>query len=514
MNKFLLPSLFLALSGAIATGDYSAAAAATPLYNTYNNAKAFAPTATIFSADLSEATAMGEWTALDANADASTFGIVEGVAGITYDSDKATANTDDWLFSPAITLTAGQDYIVSYTVRRQGAFDPDDLELWAGTAATAEGMTLKLGALQVSVNAESVEGTIRLHCTESGTWHVGFHLNTPGTENGQFSILSMKLDATEACVPSAPTNFKAQSSFADKTLTLTWLNPTTDADGVALNTSLSIKLYEGGTLLTTLNDQQPGEAGSYTYSPAEFYGKRTYSAVAEIGGMASPTVVCTADLGDVQGKQTLVKAFEVNSKTKADWVIEGSGKAWAHDYANVFIYKFRQGNGDNSNEWLISPAVSLDAGKRYVMTYDLKTSRDYGNNLNVCIGEQQTADGMKVVQAYYGLCQNGFETYTTPQFFVENSGNHYVGFQCTNANYFVSMRNLCVYYVEGSENAITMQMVASEVAQVAIYSTDGKLLSTTATSTVAGAMRAMPKGTYVVRTTTASGATHTIKVMK
>ena len=127
MDKTLLIASALAFSGA-------AWASPLTLHNLPVKPAAVATAAqraaseTVFSADLSSATSLDGWTTADANADGNTWAVTEGIAGITYDSDKAELNADEWLFTPGFTVTEGNDYLVSFTVRRQAAFDPDQLD--------------------------------------------------------------------------------------------------------------------------------------------------------------------------------------------------------------------------------------------------------------------------------------------------------------------------------------------------------------------------------------------------
>ena len=470
----------------------------------------------VLDEDLSAVGSLGAWTVADANGDNATWGVVSGIEGITYDSDKSGAQAaNDWLFSPAFDVKAGEDYLVSYAVKRQGAFDPDVLELYFGSNATAEGMTL-LSTESVDVNAETVTRTVRLSCKESGSVHLGFHLATPSAENGQLSLLNVNVKATEKTTPTPVENFKAVSSHKEKTVTLSWNNPTFDTKGIAINDLLSVKLYGDDEPITTLNDLKAGEQSDYTFSPTAFGGNVTYKAVAMIGENEATAVAVTINLDDVQGDTVTVKAFDVDYATAAEWKTEGTHNAWKHEYQNVFTYDYRQGSKYN-DEWLISPLTELKADRRYVVMYELKTSQDYANNVEVTIGNAQEADAQtRVIASYYGLKQNGFAVYATNQFALDEDGNYCIGFHVTSNGYYVNMRNLRICYIDenGTVNAINNVSFGANAATVEVYDTMGRCLNRLNNATVSEALSTLRSGVYVVRTTDSEGNTQTVKITK
>ena len=470
----------------------------------------------VFDEDLSTASGLGAWTVADANSDNATWGVISGIDGITYDSDKSGAQpANDWLFSPAFNVEAGQDYLVSYTVKRQGAFDPDVFEMYFGSNATAEAMTL-LSTESVDVNAETVTRTVRLSCKQSGNIHLGFHLATPSAENGQLSLLSVNVKATEKTVPTPVENFKAVSSHKEKTVTLSWNNPTFDTKGIAINDPISVKLYGDGAPITTLDNLKAGESADYTFSPTTFEGNATYKAVAMIGENEATAVTVTINLDDVQGDTVTVKAFDVDYETATEWKIEGTNNAWKHDYQNVFTYDYRQGSKYNS-EWLISPLTELKADRRYVVTYELKTSQDYANSVYVTIGNAQEADAQtRVIASYPGLKQNGFAVYATDQFALDEDGNYSIGFHVTDNGYYVNVRNLRICYIDenGTVNTISNVPFGANAATVQVYDTMGRSLNRLNNATVGDALSTLRNGVYVVRTTDSEGNTQTVKIMK
>lgn len=470
----------------------------------------------VFDADLSTVKNLGAWTVADANGDNATWDVISGIEGITYNSDQSGAQpANDWLFSPAFSVEAGQDYFVSYTVKRQGAFDPDVLEVGFGNNASADAMTI-LSTESIDVNAETVTRTVRLSCKQNGSVHLGFHLATPSAENGQFSLLNVSVKATEKTMPSPVENFKAVSSSKEKTVTLSWNNPTFDTKGIAINDHISVKLYGDDEHITTLNDLEAGKPAKYTFSPTTFSGSVTYKAVATIGENEATAVTTTINLDDVQGDTVMVKTFDVDYQTATEWKTEGTHNAWKHDYQNVFSYDYRQGSKYNS-EWLFSPLTELKADRRYVVMYELKTSQDYANNVYVTIGSTQEADAhTKVIASYPDLKQNGFALYATNQFTLDEDGNYCIGFHVTDNGYYVNLRNLRICYINenGVVDAISNVPFGANAANVQVYDTMGRCLNRLNNATISNALSTLSSGVYVVRTQDSEGNTQTVKIMK
>lgn len=473
---------------------------------------------TIFADDFNGEDKMGQWTVADNNEDNVTWDVIEGINGITYNSDKAGAKNpaNDWLFSPAINLTEGQDYLITYSVKRQGAFDPDVLEVSFGDNANTTSMTTALSVDTVNVNAETVTHTIRMSAKQTGNGFIGFHLTTPSVENGQISITSICVKAAEKTTPTKVENFKAVSSHKEKTVTLSWTNPSFDTKGVAINTPLQVKLFDGTQLIKTVDKQEAGKEGAYTFAPDNFQGYATYKAVAVIGENESDTVSTTINLDDVQGETVVLKAFDVDYSTASQWLIQGEKGAWKHDYANVFTFDYRKAS-KYCSEWLISPQTKMTADRRYFLSYELKTSQDYGNNIEVTIGnDQDSTTQTRVLAAYYGLQQNGFQEYTTNQFTIDTNDYYCIGFHVTNSNYYVNLRNLRICYINDGTivDAITNLPVVNKDAKVCIYDAAGRMVSQRVNANYETVLSTLRNGFYIVRITDVNGKTSTVKIQK
>lgn len=488
----------------------------------------------VFTDDFTADDPMGSWTVADANNDGVTFGLINGLTGIWYNSDAtgAASPADDWLFSPAVELEADQDYIVSYTVRQQGAFDYDEFELKAGTAAVPASMDYTVSETTTVDNGSGSTTIIaRLTAPAAGTFHFGLHITTPYAENGQFALTAISVTAQDKATPNPVTDLAANSDPVEQNVTLTWTNPTLDTTDAPIIGDLSVNIYENETLIATIADQTAGAQGTYTYSPESFVGDVTYTVAAVIGDNESTTVSTTINLDDNKGDYVLVESFKTLSKTDVAnyWVIENLAgtAAWDWRYKNTvgIIYSM---SDTNNSDWIISPAVQMDTDKRYVLKYQLQTG-DGGASLDVTVGTEQNSSAQtQVVNSHAWLYQNGMADFETPQFTVAESGDHYIGFHVYYLGNSTWMRYLEVYYVESTTgiktlatdrfigyNRTTQQVALPEGAtSMAVYNLGGSMVINKSVNADTADLSQLAPGIYIVSVKFADGQTARMKIAK
>ena len=481
-----------------------------------------------YSADLTDADAAKEFTAVDANADNITWGTTNGISGVTYNSDNATVAANDWIITPALKFEENKNYSISATFARRGAFDPDKMEVYVGDAAKAEGMTL-VASYDIT-DTENLTKAIRYISTAAADKFIGFHIATAAAENGQLSLLSVNVQAIEAATPVAVADLKGEINSDDKTVTLTWANPTKDTEGYDLTEKVGAKIYKDGELVETI-DELTGETTTKTLSPEPFSGESTFSVVSFIGENNSEEVSVSLNLDDKTGKEVLVKNFSQNFDKSAWTIINGgNGGAWKYDYSDVFDFNYQHG-GAIEDDWLISPAVPMSAKDRFVVKYKLKTARDYTASIEVTIGEGATvAAQSQVIASHPNLAQNGFGDFQTAQFCVPEDGNYNIGFHITDANYYVDVRGVEVYSigeptptsiseVNAQNGAIAFNKTNGTLfvpagSKVAVFSANGAMAIDTVAGNEAVSLNSLAKGMYLIKVTTADGKTVSQKFVK
>lgn len=99
----------------------------------------------------------------------------------TYNADNATIGGDDWFFTPALRLTAGQHYRVSFYYRSAGSAYPEALEVSYGAAASAAAQTSMLYTNNRIINSAYLASNAAVPVVadmvplSTGVYYVGFH---------------------------------------------------------------------------------------------------------------------------------------------------------------------------------------------------------------------------------------------------------------------------------------------------------------------------------------------------
>lgn len=481
-----------------------------------------------YTADLTKAETVTTFKTIDANNDGITWTTVEGLNGLTYDSDDAKVAANDWAITPIIKFEADKNYAVAASFTRSGAFDEDVIDVYAGDEPTADKMTTKIGTFKIEDNA--AEAKLRFIVAEEGNKYIGFHVVTPGSgDNGQLSLASVSITALEKATPLAVENLEGTVNSDDKTITLTWTNPTKDTEGYPIAETLGVKLYENDVLVKTVDD---ASEGTLVYSPENFSGETTYKVVPFIGAKDGEGATVTLNLNDLTGDLVLVKAFEFNKTAATSWTIINADKnssKWEFDYDGFYF-----GGGSAADDWLISPALALNTKDRYVLKYELKTAWQPSNNtffadIDVTVGQGATAEAQTTtVSSHKGLSQNGYTEFQTKQFSVAADGQYNIGFHVTGIKGNANMRNLAVYAVGEATNSITEITEGGVVAynksngalfvpagsKVALYAANGTMAMQTVADGNAISLNSLANGIYVMKITSAEGKVMTQKIVK
>lgn len=481
-----------------------------------------------YTADLTKAETVATFKTIDANNDGITWTTVEGLNGLTYDSDDAKVAANDWAITPIIKFEADKNYAVAASFTRSGAFDEDVIDVYAGDEPTADKMTTKIGTFKIEDNA--AEAKLRFIVAEEGNKYIGFHVVTPGSgDNGQLSLASVSITALEKATPLAVENLEGTVNSDDKTITLTWTNPTKDTEGYPIAETLGVKLYENDVLVKTVDD---ASEGTLVYSPENFSGETTYKVVPFIGAKDGEGATVTLNLNDLTGDLVLVKAFEFNKTAATSWTIINADKnssKWEFDYDGFYF-----GGGSAADDWLISPALALNTKDRYVLKYELKTAWQPSNNtffadIDVTVGQGATANAQTTtVSSHKGLSQNGYTEFQTKQFSVAADGQYNIGFHVTGIKGNANMRNLAVYAVGEATNSITEITEGGVVAynksngalfvpagsKVALYAANGTMAMQTVADGNAISLNSLANGIYVMKITSAEGKVMTQKIVK
>ena len=485
----------------------------------------------VLDTDFTGTNPMEGWTVIDANGDNISWGTWESVPGITYDGESAAGAADDWAITPELNIADGQNYMVEILFKQSGAFGADNVEIAYGSAATAETMTGLIADTNLEFEYGFGEKSLSLLMSGNGSnKYIGLHINT-SEPNGKLTVASIKVTPVDSPTPCAAENFTAVSDHNLGCVNMSWKNPATDTNGAEISLPMSANIYENDVLVAKVEDMKAGGNGEYAYYPANFAGIATYAVKMCIGNNESAAASQTVNLDDLQGELILIKSFrDVNKTNSADWAVESkSGKfKWEYDYPTVFRFNYGGFGASDEDDWLISPSFSLEYGQRYIVKYNLKTSRDYSSSIDVCLGTAQNSESMDVVlNSHKDLKQNGFGEFETAQFTVDASGDYNIGFHIYDAGYAVSMRYLEIYAVaeatdihDAAENDIYYDAEAStlympgENYTAEVYDMQGMLVGRYSVDGTVLNLSELNDGVYCVVVSSPAGVKNSFKFVK
>ena len=267
-----------------------------------------APAALPYATSFAEEKGAEGWTAMDRSGNASStwswnswgyqeYGSDWNPVGdqhpcVGFSSDWGT-NANDYWISPLFKLEPGKTYVAkAHTAVNRTCLEAatTSLTMKLGTNKKVQGSFDKtLGSIELNTVYDRDPSTFEFTVENAGNYYVAFHISDATGENAygyifDFSLAEKGSGEPEVTVATeAATGFAAAELTAEKSVELTWTNPTKDVDGKDLpaDALLTVKVYEGEEVVKVFEGQAPGSAGKYTqvYTDETFAGEHNYKVV-------------------------------------------------------------------------------------------------------------------------------------------------------------------------------------------------------------------------------------------
>ncbi len=267
-----------------------------------------APAALPYATSFAEEKGAEGWTAMDRSGNASStwswnswgyqeYGSDWNPVGdqhpcVGFSSDWGT-NANDYWISPLFKLEPGKTYVAkAHTAVNRTCLEAatTSLTMKLGTNKKVQGSFDKtLGIFELNTVYDRDPSTFEFTVEKAGNYYVAFHISDATGENAYGYIFDFSLAEKGSGEPEVPvateaaTGFAAAELTAEKSVALTWTNPTKDVDGKDLpaDALLTVKVYEGEEVVKVFEDQAPGSAGKYTqvYTDETFVGEHNYKVV-------------------------------------------------------------------------------------------------------------------------------------------------------------------------------------------------------------------------------------------
>ena len=407
------------------------------------------PEGVLLDKDFNDGVDMG-WTILDENADENPWQFVDGIDGISLPAKRGSqGNHNDWLISPAMTLEGGKAYVVSYTLVASTNNAPATVVAAYGTDATAAAMTTTIAT--ESIENETITHYYRITPAANGTYYLGFQASSAAGGNGTVSVVAVKVAESEGITPLAPTELTAEPSIKAGTVALSWTNPTMDTENIALDGNITLRIVRNGETVDDISGQ-PGEQMSYTDRPTPFEGEASYQVIAYVDeSRLSEAATASAILDAFQGERSELYSWGgTYGGGFNDWTVinNNGGNTWT---ASVYNDTWYINYGKPSDDWLISPEVTLTTGRRYVIEVEVKSLPNYPAELEFYTGHGTSVGDMSNFVFSITAEGNGSQTYTSEQFTVDADGQYNLGVRAVNISTRTDLLKYTIYYYENND---------------------------------------------------------------
>ena len=243
---------------------------------------------------------------------------------VSFSSDWSNAN-DFWV-SPLFSLEAGKTYVVkTHTTTNRTGLDANtsSFTMKLGTNKKVQGtFTQTIGDIELNTVYDRDPSVFEFTVEKSGNYYVAYNIFDTNGQNAYGYIfdfsLAEKIAEVQPVATAAVTDLAATEAGDLKTIKLTWKNPTKDVDGndLAADAELSVKVFEGETLLTTVAGT-PGADGSYSYEPETYAGLHEYKVVVVYKELESEaaTATLTVVVNGINGAIVIPADAEVSVRT-------------------------------------------------------------------------------------------------------------------------------------------------------------------------------------------------------
>lgn len=411
-----------------------------------------------------------DWILEDANGDNKTWfvdtddnnltKVTECPIGVKYQYHGSN-NADDWLFSPAFSLIAGNEYTISFWIKETNS-NKEKFEVWAGTTAVAADYA---DATPIAVYDKNIGNTWRHESItftpeETAEYHIGLRACS---EKNQYNLLMRGFSIKDnKLYPAAPANLLVIPS-PDKTLkaTVSWTLPVTDDEGNPLSKEITgINVKRNGENIASLpgdateyTDENVPEPGMYEYEVsalldnAEGLGAKVVSKW--IGIKTAQTLPYSENFNDPDFYETFWSTLDVNDDAKQNasstypplsnaWCFMSNAMKNAH-WAVIYSSRNAEVTDD---DWLFSAPLAFPAKGKYKVSFRL-CSYNYGQGvaaeyeLSVLAGKNEDPDAMEIEIATIdqldktAMNPNTDGTLFEYEFDVETPGAYYIGFHST-----------------------------------------------------------------------------------
>lgn len=317
------------------------------------------------------------FTIIDNNEDDNTWNWYDGYARCKYNSDIAM---DDWLITPPIKLESGKYYEISINTRAQVSFYTEQIEVKYGTTATVEAMTMELvPSTEVSTyDYVTLKGAIL--ATTSGDYYIGIH-GISEADRYYLHVDDLSIAAAiDASAPAASTDVSVTPDpLGALKAALSFTTPDKDIAGNTLSSLTKVEIYNGETLLETIENPAPGvivekvyenlTEGINTFTVVAYneFGKGIEASASSFVGINIPGVPENVDMVEISpagtvritwtAPQVSADGYPIDPSLMTYIVAENINNSWTPISEDINGYEFEHTAVANGEQDFVQYAV-------------------------------------------------------------------------------------------------------------------------------------------------------------
>ncbi len=340
-----------------------------------------------FFSDFSSASDVDLFSAIDANRDNSTWGYNNsGFMACMYNSWQSL---NDYLVSPGLNLQ--KDYIYTFTVNArayQSAY-PEKLELWVGTAPTADGFTECILPTTTLTQEDWLPQSADFIAPEDGVYYFAVRAVS---DADMYALLVNDFKVSEGVnglVPARPQLDVVRDPNGELKATINVTTPTLTAAGAELSALDCVRIYRNGELVNTIENVVPGQ----TYSIEDVVDAAAdYNYVAECvnadgAGLQATQMTFIGIYIAVWPEKVTATVGENEGQVKLEWtpcLVDQKGNPLNEDQVTYTIYRIHGGNVGKLVDGLTEPmyidqVCEADDFQRDVQ-YTVMSNTSYGQS--------------------------------------------------------------------------------------------------------------------------------------
>lgn len=347
-----------------------------------------------YVADFTTEAPFGDFSVIDNNEDGKTWTwSASNYANYTYSSTLAA---DDYLILP-IKLEAGKNYDVTVNAANSGY--PEKFEVKVGKEGTVEGLSTVAIAETEVTSKDFTDFSGSFTTDEAGTYYVAIHA-TSDADKFRLKVKTLTIEVGAAgTAPAAVTDLVVTPTPDKIETTIVFNAPSVTIDGNEMTENLTkIDVLRDGVVIESVADVAPGSErtivdneekgltlGTHKYQVIPYNADGIGQKSEEVSVLitAALNVPYTFDL--TQDQTGLFTIIDNNA----------DGKTWSFSSSIGTIYSYSSTNpGD---DYLVSPAFNLEAGKSYKVTVNAKSyNSSYTERFEVKVGKVATAEGLNI----------------------------------------------------------------------------------------------------------------------